>query len=591
MLYKFSAGIIIIIIAFGGYYGYTKYFSSAEEIKYVLAPVKKGTLIISVSGSGQILASNQADIKPKVSGEIMSVYVTSGQEAAEGALLAAIDARDAERAVRDAETGLETARLELDRLLEPLDELTLLQAENSLIQARESKQKAEDDLKKAYEDGFNDIANAFLELPDIMVGLQDVLYGTNLSAGVQSNISYYADTIKSYDEKILKYKDDAAVAYQKARAAYDKNFIDYKSASRFSDRQTIEMLLAETYNTSKDTAEAVKNSSNLIQFHKDKLIERGLRPAAFADTHLAALSTYTGKTNSHLSVLLSIQRTIQNSKEAIVSSERSIEEKNLSLEKIKSGPDNLDIRAKKITIQQREDALVTAKQTLADHYVRAPFAGVIAKVNAKKGDSASAGAAVATLVTKQKIAEVSLNEVDVAKVKAGQKTTLTIDAIPGLTLTGQAAEVDAIGTISQGVVSYAVKIAFDTQDERVKPAMSVSANIITEAKPDILMIPNSAVKLQDGVSFAEIPQENIALPETGQGGIALTQTPLRRQVEVGLYNDEFTEIISGLKEGDTVVTNTISSQTTSTSQQQGGGFRIPGLPGGGGGGGRQSVPH
>src|SRR3989338_8132010 len=468
MLYKFSAGIIIIIIAFGGYYGYTKYFSSAEKIKYVLAPVKKGTLIISVSGSGQILASNQADIKPKVSGEIMSVYVTSGQEAAEGALLAAIDALDAERAVRDAETGLETARLE------PLDELTLLQAENSLIQARESKQKAEDDLKKAYEDGFNDIANAFLELPDIMVGLQDVLYGTNLSAGVQSNISYYADTIKSYDEKILKYKDDAAVAYQKARAAYDKNFIDYKSASRFSDRQTIEMLLAETYNTSKDTAEAVKNSSNLIQFHKDKLIERGLRPAAFADTHLAALSTYTGKTNSHLSVLLSIQRTIQNSKEAIVSSERSIEEKNLSLEKIKSGPDDLDIRAKKITIQQREDALVTAKQTLADYYVRAPFAGVIAKVNAKKGDSASAGAAVATLVTKQKIAEVSLNEVDVAKVKAGQKTTLTIDAIPGLTLTGQAAEVDAIGTISQGVVSYAVKIAFDTQDDRVKPAMSVS---------------------------------------------------------------------------------------------------------------------
>src|SRR3989344_1143464 len=530
MLHKFSAGIIIIIIAFGGYYGYTKYFSSAEEIKYVLAPVKKGTLIISVSGSGQILASNQVDIKPKVSGEIMSVYVTSGQEAAEGALLAAIDARDAERAVRDAETGLETARLELDRLLEPLDELTLLQAENSLIQARESKQKAEDDLKKAYEDGFNDIANAFLELPDIMVGLQDVLYGTNLSAGVQSNISYYADTIKSYDEKILKYKDDAAVAYQKARAAYDKNFIDYKSASRFSGRQTIEMLLAETYNTSKDTAEAVKNSSNLIQFHKDKLIERGLRPAAFADTHLAALSTYTGKTNSHLSVLLSIQRTIQNSKEAIVSSERSIEEKNLSLEKIKSGPDNLDIRAKKITIQQRKDALVTAKQTLADHYVRVPFAGVI--------------------------------------------------------LTGQAAEVDAIGTISQGVVSYAVKIAFDTQDERVKPAMSVSANIITEAKPDILMIPNSAVKLQDGVSFAEIPQENIALPETGQGGIALTQTPLRRQVEVGLYNDEFTEIISGIKEGDTVVTNTISSQTTSTSQQQGGGFRIPGLPGGGGGGGR-----
>ena len=98
------------------------------------------------------------------------------------------------------------------------------------------------------------------------------------------------------------------------------------------------------------------------------------------------------------------------------------------------------------------------------------------------------------LITKQKIAEISLNEVDAAKVKVGQKVTLTFDAIDGLSITGEVSEIDALGTVSQGVVTYGVKIAFDTQDERVKSGMSVSAAIITDVKQNVLLVPNAAVK-------------------------------------------------------------------------------------------------
>jgi len=68
-------------------------------------------------------------------------------------------------------------------------------------------------------------------------------------------------------------------------------------------------------------------------------------------------------------------------------------------------------------------------------------------------------------------------------------------------------------------------------------------------------------------------------------------------VEVGLSNDEFTEIVSGLKEGDLIVTRTIQPSTGTTqtqTQQQLGGLRIPGLPTGGtGGGGLRGggIPH
>jgi len=314
-------------------------------------------------------------------------------------------------------------------------------------------------------------------------------------------------------------------------------------------------------------------------------------------THQSNIDSYTGTTNSHLLSLLSIQTSLKDSRDAIVDADTTIKERELSLAKTKEGPDDLDIRAKKITIQQREDALITAKQALADHYVRAPFAGVIAKVSAKKGDSASARTAVATLITKQKIAEVSLNEVDVAQIKVGQKATLTFDAIPDLTISGQVAEVDAVGTVSQGVVTYNIKIGFDTQDDRVKTAMSALAAIVTEAKPDVLLVPNSAVKSQGGISYVEIPDESDMSVATANVSSAIFQNPTRQQqIEVGTVNDEFTEVVSGLNEGDLVVTRTIQPTTAQTTQtqQQSGGLRIPGLPGGGGGGGFRGggdVPH
>lgn len=586
---KITSGIALLLIIGIGYWGFGKMFNDDGAIRYATAQAQNGTLIVSISGSGQVSASNQVDIKPKASGEITAVYAKLGQEVGAGATLAAIDARDAERAVRDAETSLETAKLELDKMLEPLDELTLLQAENSLDQAKKSKQKAEDNIKKAYEDGFNSVSSAFLDLPGIMAGLENTLFAKTIDNS-QDNITWYINQTDYQNEqrdKANRYRDDVYNAYNKARVAYTKNFDSYKSASRTSGEQVVEALISETYDTTQLIAEAIKATDNYIDYVQDAMELRHLTIPSAVSTQQSNISSYTSKTNGLLVSLLSIQRSLKDSREAVVDADTTIKERELSLAKTKEGPDDLDIRAKKITIQQREDALITAKQTLVDHYVRAPFAGVIAKVNAKKGDTASAGTAVATLVTKQKIAEVSLNEIDVAKVKADQKVTLTFDAVPDLTITGQVAEVDAVGTVSQGVVTYAVKIGFDTQDDRVKTAMSVSAAIVTEAKPNVLLVPNSAVKSQGGMSYVEIvdgDDRNTALAVNVSGAI-LKNSPRRQNIEIGTASDEFTEIVSGINAGDIIVTRTIqpaAAQTTQT-QQQSGRLRIPGLNTGGGG--------
>ncbi|MBU4223934.1 efflux RND transporter periplasmic adaptor subunit [Patescibacteria group bacterium] len=571
--HKIMSAVIFVLIAGGGYYSYKVIFGSSQTVSYVTAAVEKGTLITSISGSGQVSATNQVDIKPKTSGEIMAVYVVAGQEVKAGALFAAIDATDATRAVRDAETSLETAKLEMDKLLQPADELTLLQSENSLIQARESKQNSEENLKKAREDGFNAVSNVFLNLPSIMSGLYDIMYSTNTGLGGASqwNIDYYAGEAGRHDEQAYQYKADADTKYHEARSAYDRNFQDYKTTSRFSDDATIESLINQTYETIRKIAEATKSDNNLIQFYEDKMIEHNLKPASQANAHLSTLSSYTASTNGYLSSILSARNSIQDSKNAITSAERSIAEKTLSFKKTKSGPDELDIRAKKIAIQQKEDALSAAKQTLADCYIRAPFDGIIAKVSVKKGDSASSGTAAVTIITKQKLAEISLNEVDIAKINSSagkkQKATLVFDAIDNFSIAGEVVEVDAVGTASQGVVTYNVKIELQTQDDRVKPGMSVSAAIITDIRQNVLMAPNSAIKQQGETSYVEILENGI----------------LKQQiVETGLSNDTMTEITSGLAEGQQIVTQTINSSSVSsatTNAQGGSGVRIPGLGG------------
>ena len=162
-----SAWIILVVVILGGYIGYNKFASRTMPIKYVVAPVERGTVVVSVSGSGQVSASNQLDIKSKASGDMVYLSAKAGQEVKAGVLIGQIDATDALKALRDAKINLETAKLSLEKIQQPPDALALLQAENSLTNAQQAQQTAQDNLKKAYDDAFTAIVNAFVDMPGI----------------------------------------------------------------------------------------------------------------------------------------------------------------------------------------------------------------------------------------------------------------------------------------------------------------------------------------------------------------------------------------------------------------------------------------
>ncbi|MFA4936822.1 MAG: efflux RND transporter periplasmic adaptor subunit [Patescibacteria group bacterium] len=579
---KFTTGIIVLLLIGGGYWGIKHFTNTVEQTSYILGQVVKGTIITSVSGTGQVAASSQVDIKPKISGEIDAIYIKKNQEIKTGQLLAKINTSDAQRAVRDAEINLETAQVQLEELLKPADELTILQAENAVVKAKDSKQKAEDNIIQGYEDAFNAVTDTFFDLPTIMTGVNDVLYSYNIAKSEVTidnniwNVSALKNNIK-YDDlpELEKFINSAESNYKIAREKYDVNFQNYRDSSRYSEYSVTETLLEETLETLRAMAEVIKSEVNFFDYWVDSRTKYDYPIFSKVTQYQSDLKSYTSKTNGYLTSLLSIEQSFQDNRQAVVDAEYSIKEKELLLTDLKEGATDLDIRTQKIAIEQKQASLDAAKSTTADCYIYAPFDGVIAVKNddIKKGDSVSPSTVLGSLITKQHLAEITLNELDVAKVKVEQKANLTFDAIENLTVTGEVADIDSIGTVSQGVVTYNVKIVFATQEDQVKSGMTVSASIITDVKQDVLLVPNSAVKSANGNYYVEMPDEDVSNSQSASttGGIYLQNPPKRQTIEIDLANDTSTEVTNGLQQADQVIIRIVSSttSTTTTSSNQG----------------------
>ena len=574
-----KTSVLIILILIGGAIWASVAFSSGEvETKYVLSSVEKGNIITTLEGTGQVSAIGQIDVSPETTGKVVYIPASNGKKVKKGDLLVQLDSTDAVKAVRDAEANYKSAEITYKKSIEQATEIEILKSESDLANALKSKDDAVLSLVKAYDDSFNSISSAFLELPEIMQNLEDIVNG-GTNSGSEYNINRYASTV-TINENIgvsngTIYLNKADDSYEKARNEYDKVFTEYKKISRDSDKATLEKTLENTYAMAREVSDAVRDIKNLIDYVEDIWIEKGYSISSPINTHQASLTTFTGTTNSLVSDLLSAKDDITNSKYQIESTERSYKEKNISHEELKAGPDALDIESATLSLKQKENSLKDAREKYADYYIRAPFDGMVANLDVRLGENVSSGSVVAVLVTDQKQAVVSFNEVDVSKVKVGQKATFVFDAVEDLTISGTVSDVALIGSVSQGVVTYNVTVSFDIFDERIKPGMSTTCAIITDSKIGVMTVPVSAIKTVNRESVVEVvPSGEYVLNQA----TALSVLPTRKIVTVGLSNDELSEIVSGLSVGDIVVSKTVAGTTATKTTTS-----APSLIGGGSG--------
>ncbi|OGM18882.1 hypothetical protein A2686_05100 [Candidatus Woesebacteria bacterium RIFCSPHIGHO2_01_FULL_38_10] len=220
--------------------------------------------------------------------------------------------------------------------------------------------------------------------------------------------------------------------------------------------------------------------------------------------------------------------------------------------------------------------------------ITAPMAGKISGLTLTQGlpisstqttssttTGGSSSQSVGTIIAEQSSlqAAINLTEIDVIKVKPGQKVTLTLDAFPNKTFTGKVSTVNTNGSVSSGVTTYPTTITFDSALDNIYPNMAVNATIITSIKDNVILVPSAAVQISNGQSTVRV-----------MGNGQITSVP----IEIGDSNDTQTEIISGIQEGDTVVTGSTTPQNGASSQgvtSPFGGFGGRGGFGGAGGGG------
>ncbi len=566
MRHKIITALVIIVLAGGGYFLYTKMQSTASaQTRYVTSTVKKQTIVSSVSGTGQVLALNQIDIKPATgstqsANTVTSVNVQAGQEVKVGQIIATLDQKNALLAINQAKASLASAQANLDSLLAGPTALDLQASQNSVNSAQLSLANAQRNLVNTKTQQQTTVNNA---LKNLLNTDTDAIPGpTNSSSDGTPTISgSYGGTAQG-NYIIRIYNSDAGLQFSVDGLESGGGYINTTSVQPLGT-QGLYIVFSNP-----DSVKAGDNWTVMI-------------PNVQANGYLSNYNAY--------------QTALQNQTQALVSGQASIDSAQANLDQAKNSlaqkqqpATDAQIATAKSQVNTAQASLDTAQNNYNNDIITAPFDGQIAVLGVQKGDQINSATVLATLVTKQKLVQVSLNEVDVAKVKVGEQATLTFDAIPDLTLTGKVTEVDIIGAVSQGVVNYNVQIGLDSQDDRIKPSMSASADIITEVRQDIIAVPSGAVKTQNGVSYVQLLNSaDTASAGTSQLQVTSSVAPTDQVVTVGLSNDTMTEITSGLKEGDLVVTQTIASGTASTNTttsagnaRGGGAIRIPGIGGG-----------
>ncbi len=173
----------------------------------------------------------------------------------------------------------------------------------------------------------------------------------------------------------------------------------------------------------------------------------------------------------------------------------------------------------------------------------APIGGTVANVLIRAGEQAAPGSPAVTILNEDAYhITVNVDEIDIDRVEVGQPVVITLDALPDMPVQGVVSEIAPTSTSTSGVVTYLVTINLDeAAAASLRPGMSASAAITVDELDGVLVVPNWAVRLnrETGEAFVLIRRADGTIEEV--------------VVETGLRNEQFSEVVGGLNEGDVVV--------------------------------------
>jgi RND family efflux transporter MFP subunit len=211
---------------------------------------------------------------------------------------------------------------------------------------------------------------------------------------------------------------------------------------------------------------------------------------------------------------------------------------NAALEIVKSGPSAL--QAPLTALGPELARLESTRLNMENTRLTAQADGVVTTLYYQAGEFANPGTPVISLTDVSILeADVNLDETDVVRIATDMTVVVTVDAFPGMEMSGKVIEIAPTANIQSGVVLYSVTVRLDPTDLPLRSGMTINVIFPIEQRNDILMVPFRAIETEGGQAY---------LTRVTVSGLEAE----RVAVTMGLITDTQIEILSGIEEGDVI---------------------------------------
>jgi HlyD family secretion protein len=447
-----------------------------------------GDLTATVSATGNIQPASDVRVAFSAAGTIAEVAVKVGDKIKKGDVLAKLDTIDLDLAVMQAQASLEQAQNALANA-----DTAIEQAQNQILIATSSYSKTVSGVRTA------DVTAAQAAYDAAVAQYEKVLAGPT------------AEDVAAVEAGMR----NAEVAVRNAQFAYD-------AAARFNPAGI----------NGSPQAAALEQATNNLNSAKAQY-DKAVKGADAAQIAAARQQVESAKANLERTRTPVLEFDIDAARTNIAQSQLQL--RNAQAQK----------KSAETQVKLAELAVKQAERRLSQATLTAPMDATVSAVNVDVGEAAAGAVAPFTLVDDSSFhIDITVDEIDIARIQVGQNVDVTLDSLPGVTVKGKVERIAPTSTTINGVVSYQVRVLVERSSEvQLRTGMTANAAIVIDERKAVLLAPNWSVRRDrtSGKSFLTLKK-----------GDAASEV----EVKVGLRNDSFSEIVSGAAEGDTVVAPT-----------------------------------
>ena len=461
--------------------------------QYTPDAVQRRDLTVGVSGTGTVTPIDSYYLKPLVTGEVLEAPFEVGDRVEKGDVLYRLNAKDAEMSIQQAELSVRQA------------------------------QKSYDDLA----------ANL-----TVRVG----------GAGVVQKVLVQKGDLVSPGTPIAEIADTSTLTAVLPFHSADAQNIRAGQSAQVTVAGTMETLSGTVESVS--SAELVGAGGALVRNVKIRVNNPGALTAANSATASVGDASCAGSANFEEALRQTVTAQAGGEVTGVSVTAGSKVSAGSALATLGGTAAQSSLEDLSIALENARLSLRRAQDALENYTITAPISGTVIEKNIKAGDNVNnieSGALAVIYDLSYLKLEMNISELDLSKIKAGQRVDITADAIPGEVFEGRVDRVSINGTTTNGFTTYPATILLEDYGG-LNPGMNVSADIVVEEMEHVLSVPAAAVQRGDTVL---VPLEGCLSPD-GTSVLDPTKTE-ERTVTLGGGDGTYVEITSGLSEGDTVL--------------------------------------